>query len=380
MQAVSGAALELWNSVLFILPFLAVLMTVVFVHELGHFSVGRLCGATVEAFSIGMGPELAGFTDRLGTRWRLSAIPIGGYVRFAGDRSAASAPDGEALARMSAAERRETLAGQPLPARAAIVAAGPLANLLLSVVVFSCLAYFGGAKIISNRIGAVVAASPAAAAGFQPGDLVTRADDTPISTFSDLFDYVSGRPGAEIRFRVHRLDQDMTLVATPRAANVSTPFGVQRLGRLGIVASSDAADVTIVHPGPVGALRMGLGQCESVISATASYVGRLFVGRAAPDQLAGPIGIARMSHAAASFGILTLLDLAALLSLSLGLMNLLPVPLLDGGHLMFYFIEGIRGRPLSARVQGVGLRIGLACILALVLFVTANDVMRLLAT
>ena len=328
-----------------------------------------------------MGPELAGFTDRLGTRWRLSAIPIGGYVRFAGDRSAASAPDGEALARMSAAERRETLAGQPLPARAAIVAAGPLANLLLSVVVFSCLAYFGGAKIISNRIGAVVAASPAAAAGFQPGDLVTRADDTPISTFSDLFDYVSSPPG-----RGNPLHGPSRWTTTCRSSRRRARRPCRRrlaCSGWGGWASSrrtDAADVTIVHPSPMGALRMGLGQCGNVISATANYVGRLFVGRAAPDQLAGPIGIARMSHAAASFGILTLLDLAAMLSLSLGLMNLLPVPLLDGGHLMFYFIEGIRGRPLSARVQGVGLRIGLACILALVLFVTANDVMRLFAT
>src|SRR5579863_7633225 len=220
MNAMLGAVADVWNAIAFILPFIAVLTIVVFVHELGHFLVGRWCGTTVEAFSIGMGPELAGFTDRYGTRWRLSAIPIGGYVRFAGDRGAASAPDPQALARMSPTQRRQTLAGQPLPARAAIVFAGPFANLVLAVAVFSGLAYFAGEKIVSNRIGAILPASPAAAAGFKPGDVVTQADDTPIKTFIDLFDFVSARPGKAIHFTVHRADHDMSLIATPNSAMV----------------------------------------------------------------------------------------------------------------------------------------------------------------
>ncbi len=380
MNAMGAAGSDVWGAILFVLPFLAVLTVVVFVHELGHFLVGRWCGTTVEAFSIGMGPELVGFTDKFGTRWRLSAIPVGGYVRFAGDRDAASAPDPQALAGMSPEQRRRTLAAQPLPARAAIVFAGPLANLILAVAVFSALAYFAGERIVSNRIGAVVPASPAATAGFEPGDVVTKADDASISSFVELFDFVSARPGETIRFTVQRGGHDVTLVATPMAAKVATPFGSQRLGRLGVVASSDPADVRSLHPSPAGALRSGVGQCWAVIAGTGGYIGRIFAGRAAPDQLAGPIGIARMTHSAASFGLLTLIDLGAMLSLSLGLTNMLPVPMLDGGHLLFYFIEWMRGRPLSDRAQGFGLRVGVACIVALLLFVTVNDVVHLFAT
>jgi len=367
---------DLWGTATLIVSFLLVLGGVVFVHEFGHFFVARRCGVKVEVFSIGMGPEVLGRTDRRGARWRLSAIPIGGYVRFAGDRDAASAPDEDALAAMPPTERRETLAGQPVLARAAIVAAGPLANLVAAVVVLSAIAYAYGERYLPPRVDAVVAGSPAEQAGFKPGDVIESVNGRTIASFEDIIDVVTLRAGEPLRFVVDRGGHEIVLTATPALASIDTPAGSQRAGRLGLAANASSAQV--IYPTPLGAIKSGLGDSWRLVSVTGDYLSRVVTGRSAPDQLSGPVRIAKMSGAAASLGPVALLKLAAILSLSLGLMNLLPVPMLDGGHLLFYAIEGARGRPLSRAAQEIGLRIGAALVDALMLFVTFNDIRSLI--
>jgi regulator of sigma E protease len=365
----SGAAVLIGSFVL-------LLGAVVFVHEFGHFFVARLCGVKVEIFSIGMGPELIGRTDRRGARWRLSMIPVGGYVRFAGDRNAASASDADALAAMPESERRLTLAGQPLAARAAIVAAGPLANLMMAVLILSGLAYVYGERILSPRVDAVVARSAAAEAGFAPGDVVESINGRTVASFDDIVDIVTLRAGEALSVVVERDGRPLTLTATPTLTTIDTPMGAERAGRLGIAAN--ASSVRIVYPGPLGAVRSGLADSWRIVAETDEYLSRVVVGRSAPDQLSGPVRIAKMSGAAASLGLGAFIKLAAILSLSLGLMNLLPVPLLDGGHLMFYALEAARGRPLNRATQEVAMRVGAALVVSLMVFVTVNDIRSLL--
>jgi len=368
---------SLWGAATLVVSFLLVLGAVVFIHEFGHFFVARRCGVKVEVFSIGMGPELLGRTDRRGARWRLSAIPVGGYVRFAGDRDAASSPDDEALAQMSPAERRQTLPGQPVPARAAIVAAGPIANLVAAVLVLSAVAYFYGERFLPPRVDSVIAGSPAEQAGFAAGDLIRSVNGRPIATFDDIIDIVTLRPGEPLVFVLDRDGREMTLTATPALTSIDTPAGAQRGGRLGLAASPSS--VQVIYPTPLGALGVGFSESWRLVSVTGDYLSRVFAGRSAPDQLSGPVRIAKMSGAAAALGAVALIKLAAILSLSLGLMNLLPIPMLDGGHLLFYAIEAARGRPLSEAAQAFALRLGAAFVVALMVFVTFNDIRSLIA-
>ena len=368
---------NLQGAVALVGSFLLVLGAVVFVHEFGHFFVARRCGVKVEVFSIGMGPEVVGRTDKRGARWRLSAIPIGGYVRFAGDRDAASAPDEEALSAMSPAERRLTLAGQPVMARAAIVAAGPLANLVMAVVVFSIIAYAYGERYLPPRVDAVVAGSAAEQAGFRPGDVIESINGRRIASFDDIIDFVTLRPGEPLSFVVDRGGHDINLAATPSLTSIDTPAGAERAGRLGLAA--DASSVQIIYPTPLGALESGLGDSWRIVTVTGDYVSRVIAGRSSAEQLSGPVRIAKMSGAAAALGLVALVKLAAILSLSLGLTNLVPIPMLDGGHLLFYAIEAVRGRPLSPAAQAFGLRFGAALVVSLMLFVTFNDIRSLFA-
>ena len=363
-----------WGAASLIGSFALLLGAVVFVHEFGHFFVARRCGVKVEVFSIGMGPELFGRTDRRGARWRLSAIPIGGYVRFAGDRNAASASDTEALAALPEAERRLALAGQPLPARAAIVAAGPIANLVMAVVVLSGLAYFYGDRILAARIDAVVAGSPAEQAGFAPGDVIeaSTAGRSPASTTSSRSSacgpakrYISPSSAAAGRWCYGDLCPDDDRHADRRRARrAARPRrqSRQRANRL------SGADRPCAPASPI----------PGASSRPPANISRVVIGRSSPDQLSGPVRIAKMSGAAAALGFAAFVKLAAILSLSLGLMNLLPIPLLDGGHLLFYAIEAARGRPLSRGAQEMALRVGAAFVVSLMVFVTVNDIRSLL--
>ncbi len=363
-----------------LVPFLFVLTLVVFFHELGHFLVARACGVRILVFSIGFGPELLGFNDRHGTRWKIAAIPLGGYVKFFGDDNAASVPDPVAIARMSEEERRGSFIYQTVARRAAIVFAGPLANFLLAVVIFAGLFMIFGKPSTSPRVDAVQPASAAEAAGFKPGDLVLTINGRAIESFSDMQQIVSTSAGETLLFEVERGGVRLTLKATPALKEMKDRFGnVHRQGILGITRSPSPDDA---HFQPVGALKaveLGVQRTWFVAERTLSYIGGVISGREAADQLGGPIRIAQVSGQVATEGLASLFSLAAVLSVSIGLLNLFPVPLLDGGHLLFYAIEAVRGKPLSERAQEVGFRIGLAIVVMLMIFATYNDILHLAA-
>jgi regulator of sigma E protease len=374
--------LSVWGTgpIGWLIPFLFVLSIIVFFHELGHFWVARRCGVRVLTFSVGFGPELFGFNDRHGTRWKVSAIPLGGYVKFFGDENAASVPDHEAAALMSAEDRKVSFFHKPVAQRAAVVAAGPIANFLLAIVIFAGIYVVYGKQISIPRVHEVQVGSAAAEAGFQPGDVILAIDDRPIESFSDMQRIVAISAGTRLKFEVERGGTKQILYATPATRQVKDNFGnVSRIGVLGITRAATPGTVKTESVGPVQAVKMGVEQTWFVIDQTLSYLGKVIVGRESADQLGGPIKIAQVSGQMASLGLLPILHLAAVLSVSIGLLNLFPIPLLDGGHLLFYAIEAVRGRPLSERAQEYGFRVGLALVVMLMVFATYNDVTGLIA-
>ena len=365
----------------YIVPFLFVLTIVVFFHELGHFLVARWAGVRVLTFSLGFGPELVGFNDRKGTRWKISAIPLGGYVKFFGDENEASAPSAASLSAMSPEEREVSFHHKNVFARAAIVAAGPIANFLLAIVIFAGLFTFFGKPNASARVDQVQADSAAAAAGFQSGDIVVAIDGQKIENFLDMQRIVSTRAGESLTFTVKRGSSSITLHGTPALKETKDGFGnVHRMGVLGITRATTDDDVLTQKVDPLTAVWLGAKETWFVIDRTLAYIGGVFVGREAADQVGGPIRIAQISGQVATIGLSALIHLAAVLSVSIGLLNLFPVPLLDGGHLLFYTFEVVRGRPLSERAQEVGFRIGLALVLMLMIFATYNDILHLAAS
>jgi len=362
---------------IYVVPFLFILTVVVFFHELGHFLVGRWCGVKVDAFSIGFGPEICAFVDRKGTRWRIAALPLGGYVKFHGDANAVSGTPSEDVPRMSVAERSVTFFGQSVWKRAAVVAAGPIANFILAVVIFTVLFFSFGRPILLPRVDAVTPGGAAEAAGFRPGDIVLAIDGRPIDSFSDMQRIVSASAERPLTFVVDRRGVATTLQATPRLKELSTPLGKTRLGLLGVEAGSHHEDWRTEHYGLLGSIRLAGQETWYVTERTMNYVGGLFAGRESPDQLSGVIGTAQVAGEMAKLGLAALLNLAAILSISIGLLNLFPIPLLDGGHLMFYAIEALRGRALNERAQEYGFRLGLAIVCGLMIFATYNDLARI---
>lgn len=362
----------------YLIPFLFVLTLVVFVHELGHFLVARWSGVRVLAFSIGFGPELFGFNDRHGTRWRVAAIPLGGYVRFYGDEDAASTPDSDALERMSPREREGSFFYAPLKNRAAIVAAGPFANFLLAIAIFAAVFVTVGRPITDAIVDQVQPGSAAAEAGFAPGDRVVAIDGETISSFNAMQRIVSSSPERALVITVERGAERRDLTATPRLQEMTDGFGNKhRIGLLGISRSTTPGDVRYQTFGPLEAIAEGAKETWFVVASTGSYLGRMITGRESADQLGGPIRIAKTSGDVASLGFVALINLAAILSVSIGLLNLMPVPMLDGGHLLFYALEAVRGRPLGPKAQEYGMRVGLALVLMLMIFATWNDIVHL---
>jgi regulator of sigma E protease len=361
-----------------LIPFLVVLTVVVFFHELGHFLVARWCGVAIKAFSIGFGPEIAGFYDRHGTRWKLSWIPLGGYVKFIDDENAASAQSSASFEKLSEEDKKRSFQGKTLLQRSAIVAAGPIANFVLAIVIFTLLFSLFGQQVTAAKVDAVKPGSAAAAAGFKPGDVVIRIDQTPINDFSDMQRIVSVSAGKLLHFVVKRGGKDVDLSAKPRLEQITDRFGNKiTMGILGIQRNAGPSQWTLKRENPATAFGMAVNECYFVVSRSLDYIYQVATGRASPDELGGPIRIAQVSGEAASLGLLALINFAAVISISIGLINLFPIPMLDGGHLLFYAIEGLRGRPLSERTQEVGFRIGLALVLMLMIFATWNDLIHI---
>ncbi|HJZ33812.1 MAG TPA: RIP metalloprotease RseP [Hyphomicrobiaceae bacterium] len=365
---------QIWGFLAVLVPFLFVLTVVVFVHELGHFLMARWCGVRVRAFSIGFGREIFGFYDRHGTRWRVAWIPLGGYVKFMDDENSASVPSRDALARLSPEERAGAFQVKPLASRAAIVAAGPVANFLLAIAIFALTFTVVGVHVTAPRVDELVAGGAAEAAGFKPGDLILSIDGSPIETFTDMQRIVSGSADRELTFLVERDGGTVTLKATPARREISDRFGNKtRQGMIGIRRNASQEDWKYQRYGPIQSLGLGVRETYFIVARTMSYLSDVVMGRESADQLGGPIRIAEVSGQVASVGFVPLLNLTAVLSVSIGLINLFPIPLLDGGHLLFYLIEAVRRKPLSDRTQEIGFRIGLAVVLMLMMFATWND-------
>jgi regulator of sigma E protease len=375
--------IETLKTLAYVVPAFVILLTiVVFVHEFGHFIVGRWCGVKVDAFSIGFGKELWLWVDRHGTRWRLAAIPLGGFVKFHGDANAASVTEFDALDSMPPEERAVTFAAQSLPERAAIVFAGPFANFLLAIAIFASLLYFNGRTVIAPRIGTVIAGGAGAAAGFQPGDFVVSIDGAALGSFGQLQEIVSMSAEKPLEIVVLRNGAEIKLHAVPAWREVENAVGKIRIGMLGLHASTAPGDSRRETYGPAQCLALAVDETWQIASRTLGYLGGLLTGRERADQLSGPIGIAQMSGQVAKAtihsGVTPFLNWIALLSVSIGLLNLMPIPLLDGGHLLFFGIEAIRGRALNERAQEVAFRVGLAVVGGMMIFSTYNDVARLL--
>ncbi len=357
-----------------IIPFLFVLTVVVFVHEMGHYLVGRWCGIGVKAFSIGFGPELVGFNDRHGTRWRISAIPLGGYVKFVGDMNATSTPDAAEIESLTDDEKKVAFHTQPVWKRALTVFAGPAFNFLLTIAVFAVIFAIYGKFVSEPVVAEVRPNSPAAAAGFLPGDRFVSVDGAPVESFADVQRLVSGRTGDPIVFVLSRNGDELTVTATPEIMEQTDALGnVVKIGVIGVVNTAESGQPRLVTFTPAGALVEAVSETGHIVVRTGQFLKRFVVGREDKCQLGGPIKIAKISGQAAKLGFEWLVQLVALLSVGIGVLNLLPIPPLDGGHLVFYALEAVKGRPVSERAMEAVYRAGLLLVLAFMAFVFWND-------
>jgi regulator of sigma E protease len=362
MDVISGIAT-------YLVPFLIILSVVVFVHELGHYLVARWAGVRVDVFSIGFGPELFGINDRAGTRWKFSALPLGGYVKMHGDADPTSS-----TVDLTAKPDPDSFPSKTVWQRMAIVAAGPLANLLFAIIVLGLLFATVGRPFTPAVIGEVQPDSAAAEAGLLPRDRIVAVDQEPLASFEQLQGIVREQPGVPLAFTIERDGQSMDVVVTPRETTIEDRFGqIHRIGLIGISRSG----VEFRRSNPVRALAEGGVETYRLITGTLHALGQIVVGSRTTEELGGPLRIAQMSGEIAKDGVVPVIWFTAVLSINLGLINLFPIPLLDGGHLVLYAIEALRGRPLTERSQEVAFRFGLIVVLSLMVFATWNDLVQL---
>ncbi|WP_199556152.1 RIP metalloprotease RseP [Sandaracinobacteroides hominis] len=350
--------------------FALVIGILVFVHEFGHYGVARMFGIKVEAFAVGFGREIVGWTDRHGTRWKLGWIPMGGYAKFAGDANAASQPDHALDATLSAEDRANLFHNRPLWQRSLVVAAGPVINFIFAILIFAIFFMTYGHQITPATIGGVQEGSPAAMAGLRPGDRMVSADGHSLQRFEDITTLVAINPGTPIDLVVERDGQEKTLTVTPKLVSQTDNFGNQYTrGMLGIASG----ELVVVRHGPVQALRWAVIETWSTVRMMWETIVQVATGRRDIQDLGGPVKIAQYSGQSAVLGLPALVSFIALVSINLGFINLLPIPMLDGGHLFLYAIEGVRRRPLNPKIQEWAFMSGFALLMSLMLVLTWND-------
>ena len=355
-----------------ILFFLAAIGPLVFLHELGHYLVGRWCGVKADVFSIGFGREVAGWTDKRGTRWKVGWMPLGGYVKFAGDMSAASTPDDE-WKQLPLDEQQQVFQAKPVWKRALIVAAGPIANFLVAIVIFMGLFATYGEMRTPPVAEKVVANSAAARAGIAPGDRIVAINGRQMNRFSDLVDYISMRPNQLMTIEINRAGRPLSLTIAPDEEKLVSRFGTEiARGRLGL-ENSKVERVSLPFYELPGA---AVGEVARIVRSMSDGIVQIVMGYHSLRELGGPVMIAKMSGEVATFGFAAFLSFVALISINLGFINLLPVPMLDGGHLFFYAIEAAQRKPVAIRVQEWAYRAGFLLLVGLMLLVTVNDLVR----
>ncbi len=354
-----------------VFSFVIILSVIVFIHEFGHYLVARLCGVRIEAFSIGFGKEIFGWKDSHGTRWKFSLIPMGGYVKMFGDESEASMPDSKKLEEMSAEEKAVSFHYKSLPRKAAIVVAGPMANFLLTIAIFTWSIFTNGLSTTEPIVGDILPDTPAAEAGLQTGDRIVSIDGREVDKFRDIPRMIATNIGTEVELEILRDGEKGTLAITPMLREETDPLG-NTIKRPLIGFTSQK--LTYEDIGFFPAIGEAIKRTYEIIIMTFEYIGQLVMGERGADELKGPVGIAQLSGQATERGMDTVLWFIAMLSANLGLINLFPIPPLDGGHLLYYMIEGARGKPMAEKFQEWGFRAGFALIITLMLFVTYNDI------
>lgn len=374
MDYLSTLATNIWQ---YGIMFLLVLTLVVFIHELGHFLVARWCGVAVKAFSIGFGPEIYGFYDKHGTRWRFAWIPLGGYVKFIDDDNPASARASGSEKSMSAEERSGAFHSKSVGVRAAVVVAGPVANFLLAIVLYAGLNAVVGVRVLPAYVDAVVANSPAARAGFMPGDKIVAIGDDKIERFDDLQRIVGSNAGQKLTFTVERGGETLKLNATPNADEQKDALGrTFRRGLIGIQRSVSPDKISTKTVSIPEAIVLGVQETYTNITQALGGIGDIITRKQSAEQMGGPIMMAEVTAKVAELGIDPMLRWIAFISANIGFLNLLPIPILDGGHLMFYAYEAVRGKPAGERLQQMGFQVGLALLMMLMVFVNFNDIMN----
>ncbi len=354
--------------------FAVVIAILVAIHEFGHYGMARLFGIKVEAFAVGFGKEVVGWTDRHGTRWKIGWLPLGGYAKFAGDMNAASQPD-PALNALPEAEKAALFQFRPIWQRALVVAAGPMINFAFALLIFTGFFLAFGQQITAPVVGAVVPDMPAATAGVQAGDRITAVDGRNVRRFEDVARAIATNPGEPVTLTLDRDGQTLEKTTTPRMLRETDRFGNEySRGALGIRSGSE---IEIIRHNPLSALWAGIGETWATTRMMWDTLAQVVTGRRSVDELGGPIKIAQFSGQSAAMGAAALISFMALISINLGFINLLPIPMLDGGHLFLYAVEAVRRRPLHPRVQEWAFMSGFALIMSLMLFLTWNDIASL---
>lgn len=354
--------------------FIVIISVIVFIHEFGHYGIAKISGVKIDIFSIGFGREIFGWYDNSGTRWKISLLPLGGYVKMHGDVNAASAPDTARIAEFTDEEKKISFHCKPLAVKAAIVAAGPLANFLLAIVILSFFFSYYGKPFATPQASVIVQGSAADQAGLLPGDIILTIDNAPVESFSDIQRIVSIHPEQPLEFVIKRQDTELTKTITPRLTETKDAFGNPiKVGQLGIASPEMAYKKYALG----SAILLATRETYIISAATLSAIGQMIVGKRGTEDLGGAIQIARYSGQSTTKGFQTVLGFIAMLSINLGLLNLFPIPMLDGGHLLYYTIEAARGKPMAEQFQQYGLRFGMAIIIALFILSTFNDIRKL---
>ena len=362
------------TAIQYFLAFALLITVVVFIHELGHYSIGRWCGIGVETFSIGMGKQIWGKKDKYGTLWRVAILPIGGYVKFYGDED----PSGKKSEVSENIKDDMNFHNKSVWKKIATTAAGPLFNFILAIFIFSIIFLFRGESLVQPYVGQIVDESPAYNSGLEAGDEIIYADTKEILYFNDLRDYVLENPENEIELTVIRDGVEKKIFLTPEVISSKDRFGNDySSARIGVIGSQNPEHIELKKYGLITSIYRGTYETYNLSAKILSYLGKLIAGRESIDQMGGPIKIIQISGEISNYGIIPLLALIAAISVNLGIINLLPIPVLDGGHLLYYSLEVVRGKPLSQKTQEIGMQIGMSLLIALMIFVTFLDISRL---